>query len=447
MTVSETATPDVEGPDRVLTCVCIADSDTRLKWTVRVAERIVDRMVERIPGVDRCSIVVVSLSAGAVPTEQQLADHQVSAPHLVLGDDDLPALLADADVVIVNTVGSRLSRIIGHGAALADEIGRRPVVITGYAGLVYEKYVEGLVWRLGADVICCNSLHDLELFRSLAVSLGADPSPLVAAGVAVAALDPGTTSSPRPWPPERVVFAVQPDVPRRLDDRVYLLERLVSYARAHRDREVVVKLRSRLGELTTHREKHHYEQLYRRHVVDRPANLRFEYGHMGTLLDTTDLLVTVSSTAAVEALARGVHVGIITDLGIGESMGNHLFIGSGLLVSMNDVDIDRRPVLDVAWAARNGLRGDERPEVAADRVIDLLVGASDGRPLPTPVRLVTSERMPRLFSRVVESASGYPPSASPVAEGRSRRVRRRVGRLVHSAARRCYRSLVRWADL
>ena len=94
-------------------------------------------------------------------------------------------------------------------------------------GLVYEKHVEGLCWRLGADVICCNSAADVELFQRVALDLGLDPSPIVRAGAAVVQSAKARGTHEITWPPRRLVFAVQPDVPRRRDDRQYLLERMV----------------------------------------------------------------------------------------------------------------------------------------------------------------------------------------------------------------------------
>lgn len=49
--------------------------------------------------------------------------------------------------------------------------------------------------------------------------------------------------------------------------------------------------------------------------VEKPANLHVVHGNMGEVLDRTDLLVTVSSTAAVEAMHRGIPTAILTDFG------------------------------------------------------------------------------------------------------------------------------------
>ena len=76
---------------------------------------------------------------------------------------------------------------------------------------------------------------------------------------------------------------------------------------------------------------------------------------MSEVLEDADLLVTVSSTAAMEAWARQIPVGILTDVGVGETLGNHHFVASGALTSMRELADDVLPVADEAWLIRSGL--------------------------------------------------------------------------------------------
>ncbi|NGO73722.1 DUF6716 putative glycosyltransferase, partial [Streptomyces boncukensis] len=89
-----------------------------------------------------------------------------------------------------------------------------------------------------------------------------------------------------------------------------------------------------------------------------PPNCRLVYGHMGTILDrarhTGGLLVTVSSTAALESLHRSVPTAVLTDLGVREVLGNHYFLGSGCLTSWDRLDAGHLPEGDPEWAARQG---------------------------------------------------------------------------------------------
>ena len=82
------------------------------------------------------------------------------------------------------------------------------------------------------------------------------------------------------------------------------------------------------------------------------GSFRLAAGDMGEVLSRTDLLVTVSSTAAVEAIHRGIPTAILTDFGIRESLGNAHFLGSGCLAAFDDLDAGAHPVADGRWARR-----------------------------------------------------------------------------------------------
>ena len=92
-----------------------------------------------------------------------------------------------------------------------------------------------------------------------------------------------------------------------------------------------------------------------RQRADLPPNFRLVYGRMGEVLDRTDLLVTVSSTAALESLHRSIPTVVLSDLGMRESLGNHHFVGSGCLASWDQLDAGHLPVPDAAWVARQGV--------------------------------------------------------------------------------------------
>jgi hypothetical protein len=320
----------------------LADSDTRWKWGALTARRIAP------PAPGAPDITGYALRGRATPTARQLAEAGLGTPREVTGAEFLRAVRDEAyDVVVLALVGGTVQALL-HGLA-ARAGARRPVVVTGYVGVVYEKLADGLLLRHGADVVLANSPYDARRFRAVYEGVGADPSAVVEARL------PFLGGAPhRPVPGRHtVVFAAQPSVPAARADRLYLLRRLAGHARLHPEREVLLKLRSRPGEHTTHIEELPYQKLAR--ALPLPPNLRLVYGHMGAVLDRTDLLVTVSSTAALEALHRGVPTAVLTDLGVREALGNHHFIGSGLLTSWDRLDAGEEPVPDGAWLADQGV--------------------------------------------------------------------------------------------
>ncbi|MFI2643051.1 DUF6716 putative glycosyltransferase [Streptomyces sp. NPDC018610] len=361
----------------------LADSDTRWKWGALTASRIVsaqphgpgDTAGPSAPGEPGLRLDGYLLRGRATPTARQLTEVGVRADSLreVTAVEFLRAMDADAggeepyDVLVLALVGGGTQAVLHGLKRVWQGRERRPVVVTGYVGVVYEKLADGLLLRHGADLVLANSRHDADRFRAVYEGVGADASAVTE--VALPFL--GGTPYAGPNDPYTVVFAAQPSVPAGRADRAYLLDRLIRHARLHPEREVLLKLRSRPGEHTTHIEELPYQKLAQK--TELPPNLRLVYGHMGTVLDRADLLVTVSSTAALEALHRRIPTAVLTDLGVREALGNHHFTGSGCLASWERLDAGHRPVPDEEWLARQG--------VAA---VGPVRGAPDGAPSAGP---------------------------------------------------------------
>ena len=83
-----------------------------------------------------------------------------------------------------------------------------------------------------------------------------------------------------------------------------------------------------------------------------PPNLVVSTESMARALDTAEGLVTVSSTAAIEAVARGIPVIALDTFGVDDKLINPVFLGSGLFGSEEDVIARqfRPPAASVAGA-------------------------------------------------------------------------------------------------
>ncbi|MFG2757624.1 DUF6716 putative glycosyltransferase [Streptomyces wuyuanensis] len=413
----------------------LADSDTRWKWGALTARRIA-------AGDDPAGAAAPAgflLRGRATPTARQLAEVGVAADAVreVTAAEFLRALRDEGyDVVVLALVGGAVQALL-HGIA-ALRLPRRPVLVTGYVGVVYEKLADGLLLRHGADVVLANSRHDADRFRAVYEGVGADAAPVTEAALPFLGGAPYERREGR----DTVVFAVQPSVPESRSDRLHLLGRLAGHARLHPSREVLLKLRSRPGEHTTHLEELPYQRLAERLPGGLPPNLRLVYGHMGEVLDRTDLLVTVSSTAALEALHRRIPTAILTDLGVREALGNHHFLGSGLLTSWDRLDRGHRPVPDEEWLARQGVAADGRYETAFDAARERVAALLRRPELPPPAPYYTPATapgyLPGILARHRLAPDGSPlPGAAPAAEPTG--VRRVVRDTVRRAARGAYR--------
>lgn len=314
-----------------------------------------------------------------------------------------PTGRAPYDLLVLACVGGTVQAMLHGLAHVWRGVARRSVVATGYVGVVYEKLADGLLLRHGADLVLANSTRDVTRFRAVYEGVGADATAVVRGALPFlggAPHDPGAVA--RGERPYRVVFAAQPSVPAGRAERRYLLRRAVAHARRYPDREVVVKLRSRPGEHTTHLEEVPYQKLATERDLAAPANLRLAYGHMGRVLDGTDLLVTVSSTAALESLYRGIPTAVLTDLGVRETLGNHYFVGSGCLACWDDLDEGRLPEAHPDWLAAEGLLPPTDPAAPAAS------GAASG-PAADPVHGPARARLAALLDQ--RERAGLPPLA------------------------------------
>ncbi|MGW0910596.1 DUF6716 putative glycosyltransferase [Streptomyces sp. NPDC002784] len=419
----------------------LADSDTRWKWGALTAGRIAPGPSMEA-GAEGDTQVAPSLDGfllrgRATPTARQLAEVGVQAASMrEVTTVEFLRTMADEeyDILVLALVGGGVQAVL-HGLKRVWE-GRekRPVVVTGYVGVVYEKLADGLLLRHGADLVLANSRQDAERFRAVYEGVGADASAVTE--VALPFL--GGAPYEGEHDPYTVVFAAQPSVPESRKDRTYLLNRLVRHARLHPEREVLLKLRSKPGEHTTHIEELPYQKLVQK--LDVPANFRLVYGHMGEVLDRTDLLVTVSSTAALESLHRRIPTVVLTDLGVRETLGNHHFVGSGCLASWDQLDEGHRPVPDEQWVARQGVAADGGYETAFDaargRIAKLRAlpgGLAPLTPYYTPV--TAPGYLPGILARHHLGPDGSPLPGAPAHDKDPGPVRQ----IVRRAARGAYR--------
>ena len=186
---------------------------------------------------------------------------------------------------------------------------------------------------------------------------------------------------------------------------------------------MLLKLRSKPGEHTTHIEELPYQKLAQRLPDGLPPNFRLVYGHMGEVLDRTDLLVTVSSTAALESLHRRIPTVVLTDLGVREALGNHHFVGSGCLASWDQLDAGHRP------RARRGVAGPAGRRRRRRRTRRPSTRPANGSPscwppaeLPPLAPVLHTRHRARLPAR-----HPRPPPPRPGRQPAARRARRRQG--------------------
>jgi hypothetical protein len=316
----------------------------------------------------------VILAAPTTGTPHQLSAGQVrsitSRPVRYLPQDEILRLARSCDTVVPVYDGSRIERFLTDVHETPGD-GRLPVFGTAYVGMVLYNNLHGYIWRSLGDVIAVNSAEDLRDFRETARALGLPEDNLVLTGLP---LLPAHPAPPRGGELRRVLFADQPTVPALAEERAYLYDRLAAYARRHPGREVIVRPRHRPEEATFHEMTYSPATHFAR--VPPPPNLRIDYTPIAQVLPDTDLVLSVSSTAILEALAAGCRVAFVADF-FGEPFLNARFVRSGLLRTFDAIDADDLGTPDADWLRDVFPAGDASPaETFAARMLQL-VGADD----------------------------------------------------------------------
>ncbi|MBB5132046.1 hypothetical protein HNP84_001759 [Thermocatellispora tengchongensis] len=323
----------------------MADSDSYLKWAAC--------LLDGLPPGTQTELAVIRTpiapSAG-----------QIEAAVSGTGARELPPVLSArrlrsvaerfrADAVLLACTGPVVDVLASetlHG------LKPRPVFLSGLPGISVPATEKAWLFRSGCDLFVVHSGREVEEFSRIAKELGGG------GGVGLARLPflRDGAAPAVPGPRDRVVFATQAKVPKRREERESILLALTRLAVARPDLDVVVKLRARDTERQTHNERHHYERLWNSMVAqDRlPAGaLRFETGAMHEHLARATGFVTVSSTAALEAIAGGVPLLVLSDFGVSAEMINLVFEGSGVLGTLDELaaGVFRHP--DPAWCRAN----------------------------------------------------------------------------------------------
>lgn len=373
--------------------VGIVDTDSFAKWGAH--------LLSAAPAGWELELLTVATPVAASTEQLRSAFDGLDARLAALAASPPPALGVDAiidrlradppDAVLVATLGPVAELLIDR---IHRVVAPRPVLITGLPGISYPAKWKGLFLRARADLFVLHSRREVREYAAMAQDGGVQPHfalatlPFLRAGAGA-----GRRSDP-----DTVVFAAQPSVPAAEEDRRAIVDWLRRTALAHPDWRVVIKTRARTGESQTHRELYPYAELV---PADAPANLTVETGPMHLHLDRAVALVTVSSTAVVEAVDRGVPALTLTDFGVSRQLINEVFAGSGLEGDAADLIAGRFPAVRPEWLDDNYFHPVDADDWA--RRVEALMALRDAGALPDrpPVRRSRGGALRRAWERKI----------------------------------------------
>ncbi|MCG2623689.1 hypothetical protein LVY72_17485 [Arthrobacter sp. I2-34] len=331
----------------------VADSDSYLKFACATLQGLGPEWERR----------VLLVRSPLQPTHEQLAaatagTFQDGRAVPVVPAGTLRSVLAGSDVVLAAATGPVAEEVFGHAARLTP----RPALVSALPGVAIPATGKALAFRALGDAFITHSYAECRAFSDLAEALQQEPEQRI-----LVSRLPFLKSNPRPEPVQAplktVVFAPQAKVPVEREDRVAILQALAALARRS-GLTVRVKLRAWAGEPQTHREQYPFDTLWNQLVEARAAaghELEFCTGSMADQLAPGTAMVTVSSTAALEAVDAGLPVLILSDFGVSEEMLNKVFTGSGLLGTLDDLKAGRFFHPEPGWLRDNYFHQQDTP--------------------------------------------------------------------------------------
>ena len=346
--------------------LAVADTDSYLKWGAAT--------LDAMPAHWRTTQVVVDNPVR--PSAAQVAA-ATARPVEVL---DRAALLRRIraerpDVVLLACTGPVVSTLSNAWVLTGP---RRPLLVTGLPGISVPATRRAVRARSRCDLMLLHSHREVDEFRAKAAAHW----PGLAFGLARLPFLPPLAPVRRTTAEGDLVFAAQAKFPRDREDRERVLLALAATPRT------VVKLRAVAGEEQTHREAWSYPELHAGLVAAGSpgvAGVRLAGGSMRDALGRARGLVTVSSTAALEAMALGLPVLLLSDFGVEPSLSNVVFEGSGCFGTLADLRAGRLVHPDPAWLAANYFHPDAENDwlEAVERLLALrAAGGLPVRPRP-----------------------------------------------------------------
>ncbi|PQZ90288.1 hypothetical protein CQ018_14955 [Arthrobacter sp. MYb227] len=327
----------------------VADSDSYLKLAYSTLSGLGSDWDKR----------VVLVRTPLLPTDEQIisASHNTSFAGTrpeVLPMSSLTFDSLDADIIFASSTGPVVSELFSKLLRSTSTRVRPAALLSALPGVAFPATTKGWNYRRAGDGFIVHSHAEAREFSQLAEEEpGHSPTILVSKLPFLA-----TAGFPQPEtsPINSVVFAAQAKVPVLRTERVAILRALDKTACLNPAVRVIVKLRAKAGEPQTHAEAHPFDSLWNELVEAgsvKAQHVEFTTGSMDAVLNEGAALLTVSSTAALEALDRGLPVLVLTDFGFNEAMLNTVFRGSGLLGTLEQVPTLEFSSPNKAWLREN----------------------------------------------------------------------------------------------
>lgn len=330
------------------TLLVFSDFDSRLKWGLSIAQYLED---------DFEQIIVYHKEKNLQPYEEYVKSNYVIKKYSKSADifQEIE-FLKTIHVVVLAMGGTENIYFLNKMKQYYDMYGVRPMVISGMNGLTDCNDLHALLCRVGADIICVNSYNNFISFKEKMLALSVDSDSLLLFGYARIYGNNIQKKDCRNINTSLIIG--QANIPAQRRQQMYFVDKICEYAIKYPDRKIIIKQRN-----ITHRQ--HMNAYFERYKMFQPwrwraitsfkmpPNVIYSDEPIEKLFMQADLCLGFYSTALIEAIHLGIPTIVINDFGVGKNVGNHDFVESGLLASMDDWINDRIPKVNWKWKKEN----------------------------------------------------------------------------------------------
>jgi hypothetical protein len=273
------------------------------------------------------------------------SEHEIKS--LTIPDLNSKELLGHYDVIFIGAGGGAVRKTI----AQIKKIKPKTFIITGFSGLCGHNSHEAFMSRRASDLILFNSSGDLKYYEDLnQLYYSAKANNGIVFGYPCThTVNPASTAHHEI---KTVCYADQNIVPEAENQRRHLAQKLIEYARHYPQRKLIVKMRNRKGSLTAHNDRFRLDEIILKQDIHLP-NLSFEYDNIDNIIDSSDLVISVSSTCLIHALAQGKHVASLADYGFPDIFSNRIFLDSGICTTFDKLIENKIPAVSPEWFTHN----------------------------------------------------------------------------------------------
>ncbi len=233
----------------------------------------------------------------------------------------------------------------------------RPIVVAGMNGLTDCNDLHALLCRVGADIICVNSYSNFIAFKKKMLALSIESDSLLLFGY-MRNYEKVMQSRSRNCNQMTTLIVGQANMPSQRKQQRYFMNKIYAYAIKYPERKIIIKQRSiaNKNHMNFYFERYKILQPWKWRIVfsiKMPKNVVFSDEPIEKLFLQADLCLGFHSTALIESINLGIPTLVIKDFGIGKNVGNHDFIESGLLASLDDWINDKIPRVNQKWKEEN----------------------------------------------------------------------------------------------